>query len=86
MKKTIAFLLLALLSVSILVTGCGSKPTAAPQSETEAKEVNVYTARHYPGIDDGIYKAFTDKTGIKVNIIKASGEELIQRIKTEGAN
>lgn len=86
MKKSIALLLSALLAISILVTGCGSTQTAAPQGQSEVKEVNVYTARHYPGIDDGIYKAFTDKTGIKVNIIKASGEELIQRIKTEGAS
>lgn len=85
MKKNMVFLLSALLAAAILITGCGASQTAAPQSQPEVKEVNVYTARHYPGIDDGIYKAFTDKTGIKVNIIKASGEELIQRIKTEGA-
>lgn len=85
MKKNIMFLLSALLTAAILITGCGASQTASPQSQPEAKEVNVYTARHYPGIDDGIYKAFTDKTGIKVNIIKASGEELMQRIKTEGA-
>jgi iron(III) transport system substrate-binding protein len=87
MKKLVTLGLSALLSASIFFAGCGSNQTAAPQaSQTEPKEVNVYTARHYPDIDDAIYKAFTDKTGIKVNIIKASGEELIQRIKTEGAN
>lgn len=75
-----------LVSASLVFAGCAStKQTAAPQTgQPESKEVNVYTARHYPGVDDAIYKAFTDKTGIKVNIIKASGEELVQRIKTEG--
>lgn len=87
MKKPIPLLLSTLLSASILISGCGSSQSTTTQGQSpETKEVNVYTARHYPGIDDGIYKAFTDKTGIKVNIIKASGEELIQRIKTESAN
>lgn len=86
MKKPITLMLSLLVSASLVFAGCAStKQTAAPQTgQSESKEVNVYTARHYPGVDDAIYKAFTDKTGIKVNIIKASGEELVQRIKTEG--
>ncbi len=86
MKKPITLMLSLLVSASLVFAGCAStKQTAAPQTgQPESKEVNVYTARHYPGVDDAIYKAFTDKTGIKVNIIKASGEELVQRIKTEG--
>lgn len=86
MKKPIALMVSLLMSASLVFAGCSStKQSAAPQNgQSEPKEVNVYTARHYPGVDDAIYKAFTDKTGIKVNIIKASGEELVQRIKTEG--
>lgn len=87
MKKPLAFAMSLMLSASLLLTGCASNQTAAPQAnQSESKEVNVYTSRHYPGIDDAIYKSFTDKTGIKVNIIKADGQELIQRIKTEGSN
>ena len=33
-----------------------------------AKEVNLYTSRHYDS-DDALYQKFTDKTGIKVNVI-----------------
>lgn len=86
MKKPITVMLFLLLAASLVSAGCSStKQSAAPQNnQSEAKEVNVYTARHYPGVDDAIYKSFTDKTGIKVNLIKASGEELTQRIKTEG--
>ncbi|MDF2502427.1 MAG: Fe(3+) transporter substrate-binding protein [Anaerosporomusa subterranea] len=86
MKKPITLLLSLLILASMIVAGCAStKQSPATQTtQTESKEVNIYTARHYPGVDDAIYKAFTDKTGIKVNIIKAGGEELIQRIKTEG--
>lgn len=86
MKKPITLMLSLLMLASIIFTGCASTNQSASSKNTqpESKEVNVYTGRHYPGVDDAIYKSFTDKTGIKVNLIKASGEELIQRIKTEG--
>jgi iron(III) transport system substrate-binding protein len=48
-------------------------------------EVNIYSSRHYK-YDDELYQAFTDATGIKVNLIEGAGDQLIQRIKAEGAN
>ena len=51
----------------------------------ESKEVNVYSHRHYD-TDKGIFKAFTDKTGIKVNVIQAKANELAERLKSEGKN
>lgn len=50
-----------------------------------AKEVNVYSHRHY-AVDTQLYKMFYKKTGIKVNIIKASSAELIKRIEEEGSH
>lgn len=50
-----------------------------------AAEVNVYSARHYD-TDLQLYDAFTAATGIRVNIIEGSGEELLARIQSEGAN
>lgn len=50
-----------------------------------ASEVNVYSARHYD-TDQAIYDAFTAETGIRVNIIEASGDEILARIQAEGAN
>jgi iron(III) transport system substrate-binding protein len=47
--------------------------------------VNLYSARHYD-TDNTIYQKFTQATGIKVNLVEAKAEELIQRIQTEGAN
>jgi iron(III) transport system substrate-binding protein len=47
--------------------------------------VNVYSARHYD-TDNAIYKNFTKKTGIKVNLVEADASKLIERIKSEGAN
>lgn len=48
-----------------------------------AEEVNIYSARHYDS-DQALYDAFTDETGIKVNALQGSSDELIQRIKREG--
>jgi iron(III) transport system substrate-binding protein len=48
-----------------------------------AQEVNVYSARHYDS-DTELFNAFTDASGIKVNLIEAKAEELIERVKSEG--
>ena len=50
-----------------------------------AQEVNVYSSRHYD-TDQRLYDGFTDLTGIAVNLIEGSADELIQRIQAEGAN
>jgi len=47
------------------------------------EEVNVYTSRHYDS-DTKLYEDFTEETGIKVNIISAKGNALIERLKSEG--
>ncbi|MBI90095.1 MAG: Fe(3+) ABC transporter substrate-binding protein [Candidatus Marinimicrobia bacterium] len=48
-------------------------------------DINVYTHRHYDS-DKILFKRFTDITGIKVNVIKGSADQLIQRLKSEGKN
>lgn len=53
-------------------------PTAAI-----ANEVNVYNSRHYT-TDDRLWDGFTAATGIKVNVISADHDQLIQRIIQEG--
>ena len=45
----------------------------------------MYSQRHYD-VDQKQYDNFEEKTGIKVNVIKANADELIQRIKSEGEN
>ena len=55
--------------------------TAAPAL---AQELNLYSARHYD-TDLAIYDRFTAATGITVNLIEGSGDELLQRIQTEGS-
>ncbi len=47
--------------------------------------VNLYSARHYD-TDNALYEGFTQKTGIKINLVEAEADKLIERIKSEGAN
>lgn len=48
-----------------------------------AEEVNVYTGRHYEG-DQVLYDGFTAATGIKVNVLEGSTDEILQRLELEG--
>ena len=47
--------------------------------------VNVYTARHYQ-TDEALYADFTRQTGIKVNRIEGKEDELLERVRNEGAS
>lgn len=70
-----------------LATGC-SENAANNSAERPAEivgEVNVYSSRHYD-TDEALYDSFTQQTGIEVNIIEGSADELIERLKSEGAN
>jgi iron(III) transport system substrate-binding protein len=58
---------------------------AAPTPAAEERVVHVYSARHYK-TDEALYAAFTQKTGIRVNRIEGKEDELLERIKNEGAN
>ena len=48
-------------------------------------DINIYTHRHYDS-DKILFKKFTDITGIEVNVIKGSADQLIQRLQSEGKN
>jgi iron(III) transport system substrate-binding protein len=79
--------------LAILVTlGCSTqapKADADTQNPTANKtntgELNLYSSRHYD-TDNALYQKFTQQTGIKVNLIEGKADELIERIKSEGAN
>ena len=49
------------------------------------KQLNLYSARHYQ-TDEALYANFTKQTGIKINRIEGKEDELLERIKNEGAN
>lgn len=50
-----------------------------------AQEVNIYSSRHYD-TDEKLYLDFTEATGIEVNRIEGTTDELIARLKAEGRN
>lgn len=54
-------------------------------AQAEDKVLNLYSARHYQ-TDEAFYENFTKKTGIKINRIEGKEDELLERIKNEGAN
>lgn len=55
----------------------------ACQGGGDESVVNVYSARHYD-VDVELYEAFTEETGIRVNLLEGKPDELIERIKSEG--
>jgi iron(III) transport system substrate-binding protein len=58
---------------------------AATALPAAADEVNIYSSRHYD-TDEALYSDFTAETGITVNRIEGTPEELIARMQAEGAN
>lgn len=74
-------------SVKFLVLAAGATLAAcsqpAPRESDTARVVNVYSARHYAS-DDAIYAAFTEQTGIAVNLVAAGGDQLIERVRADG--
>ena len=57
---------------------------AAPLAQAQGM-LNIYSARHYQ-TDEALYTDFTKQTGIKINRLDGKEEELVERIKNEGAS
>jgi iron(III) transport system substrate-binding protein len=73
MKKPSLFVFLLALAAA------SSLPVSAQE-----KALNLYSARHYQ-TDEALYANFTRQTGIKINRIEAKEDELLERIRNEGA-
>jgi iron(III) transport system substrate-binding protein len=54
-------------------------------AQAEENVLNLYSARHYQ-TDEALYSNFTKQTGIKINRIEGKEDELLERIRNEGAN
>ncbi|CAN0159480.1 unnamed protein product [Ectocarpus sp. 12 AP-2014] len=65
------------LSVAAIMAG------SAIASSALANEVNIYSARHYDS-DEILYKAFTEETGIEVNVLEGDSDQLMERMQREG--
>jgi len=71
--------LLAMGAIALVAAaGCGGEKGGAGV-------VNVYSHRHYDS-DKELFARFTEETGIQVNVVTASADELITRLENEGAD
>jgi iron(III) transport system substrate-binding protein len=66
------------LIVVAFVFGCKSEP-----KEDKVEQLTVYTHRHYES-DQALFKLFEKQNDIKLNVVNASADELIQKMKLEG--
>ena len=64
----------------VMVTGL---LLAVPFTAAADEEVNIYSHRHYDS-DRVLFERFTQLTGTKVNVVKASADQLIKRLEIEG--
>lgn len=87
MKKYVYLYAIALLL--LLIITCKNSDTSDKTSTVDTlkveQTVNVYSQRHYE-TDDTLFAMFTRQTGIKVNLIKAKADELINKLEMEGKN
>lgn len=83
MMKKIVLALVALSVISACKIESGKQSVFAAQDSTKEQEVNVYTHRHYES-DQDVFEKFEAQTGIKIRVINASANELIQKMKMEG--
>jgi iron(III) transport system substrate-binding protein len=71
---------------SLLPVLAAAALAAAPaRGAAQERVLNVYSARHYQS-DERLYGGFTRETGVRVNRIEGKEDELLERIRHEGAN
>lgn len=68
--------------IAVVVALAASAASAANAAEEPV--LNLYSARHYQ-TDEALYDDFTRATGIKINRIEAGDDQLLERIRSEGA-
>jgi iron(III) transport system substrate-binding protein len=69
----------------VLLAGLALASFMAARPARAAGEVNVYSSRHYD-TDRDLYDGFTRETGIRVRLIEGGDDQIIERMRTEGAN
>lgn len=82
-RRALAPALAAVVATALVWQPAPTAVQAAPA--LQGGSVNVYSARHYD-TDDALFNGFTEQTGVTVNVIRGTEDELLERIKAEGAN
>ena len=68
------------LFLSLILAACTA---STPEDRPAMRTVNVYTHRHYDA-DKQLFATFTERTGIRVQVIQAGDDELMARMEAEG--
>ena len=73
-----------LITAIVCFNSCANdKKMNSENSKTNNESLTLYTHRHYDS-DKLIFSQFEESTGIKVNVVKANADELIQKMESEG--
>ena len=73
-----------LITAIVCFNSCANdKKINSENSKTNNESLTLYTHRHYDS-DKLIFSQFEESTGIKVNVVKANADELIQKMESEG--
>ena len=74
--------MLRMVSLGLLLSGAGLLQACGASKD---KSIGVYSGRHY-NTDQELYERFTQETGIRVELLEAKDDALIQRLRSEGDN
>lgn len=80
-----AFLATGAAASAVALGQCRQSSAQAQFGWRRRPRLNLYSSRHYD-TDDQIYEGFRQATGIRVNVVEAEADQLIERIKSEGQN
>lgn len=78
-------LLATALMLALPLAACGDGAADSKAAGEGGGELNLYTARHYDA-DQQLYRLFEERTGVRVNRVDGNPDQLIARMRTEGAN
>lgn len=78
-------LLATTLMLVLPLAACGEGGAGKKAAGAGSGELNLYTARHYDA-DEQLYRLFEEQTGVRVNRVDGNPDQLIERMRTEGAN
>ncbi|WP_421792199.1 extracellular solute-binding protein [Hyphobacterium sp.] len=72
-------------ALGLALAACSQPASDSDTADQTAgsQSLNVYSSRHYES-DRVVYAAFTEETGIEINLIEAGGDLLIERIRADG--
>lgn len=72
--------IITILIITVIFASCKKEQK---KEDRKQEEVNIYTHRHYKA-DKELFAQFEKQTGVKVNVVNAKADELMQKMTIEG--